>query len=142
MEIGRWSNLSHENNCISRQIGLYLQLRIKYLNKHPIIRSISAVFILLVMALSITPKIVLHDWFADHQDVPVKKAHNEQAQVSKQLFNCNCDNIVAESPFTDSDIDFTIELFSPLTIQQELIPVSIYSSAPSFFSLRGPPASC
>ena len=109
--------------------------------KPPIIRYFTAVFMLLTMALSVTPKAYLHHWFAAHKDVSVKKEGAGQPQVSKQLFHCNCDNLVAESPFTDHDHDLKLTTFSALSIQQGSKPVSLYSSAPCFFSLRGPPVS-
>lgn len=94
---------------------------------------------LIVFAISITPTIVFHNWFADHIDSVKKTPGTGKAQVGKKLYNCHCDNIVAESPFTEPAkliVAFAAFEFSKPKIERE---VQFASSSPVFYSLRGPP---
>lgn len=94
---------------------------------------------LLIFALSITPTIVFHNWLADHTDTVKKITNNQTEQIGKQTFNCHCDNIVAESPFTE------IAKVSILPPQQSYNlfkaerQVLFFSSPSPLHSLRGPP---
>jgi hypothetical protein len=106
--------------------------------KNLAIKKIVAAFMLIVFAFSITPTIVLHNWLANHTDT-CKKATDSKEQVGKQTFNCHCDNLVAESPFTETE---TFKSLSPLQIFAITITVDItqLTSSPTiFYSLRGPP---
>ncbi len=103
------------------------------------IKKIVAAAMLIVFAFSITPTIFLHNKFANHTDSVKKKSHSNQDQVGKKLFNCHCDNIVAVSPFTDTD-HFKVlpvqQIFSNIKADK---PVHFSSSQPASYSLRGPP---
>lgn len=95
---------------------------------------------LIVFAFSITPTIVLHNWLANHTDT-VKKTdcNNGEQQLGKITFNCHCDHIVAESPFTDisNKIQFANDrLFLPEPVEKT-IPAKY--SLLSCLLLRGPP---
>ena len=95
---------------------------------------------LLVFAFSITPTIVFHNWLADHTDTVKKITDTKGGQIGKKTFNCHCDNIVAESPFTEPAkiiIAPALQLFSLVKVDK---PVHFTTSAPIFYSLRGPPA--
>ena len=90
----------------------------------------------MIFAISITPRIFFHNWFANHTDSVKQTPADAQKRVGKLLLNCNCDNIVAESPFT-VDILLSAELlFSSLKVNKE---VHFISSPHHFFLLRGPP---
>jgi hypothetical protein len=94
---------------------------------------------LIVFAFSITPTIVLHNWLANHTDTYKKSADTKSQQVGKQTFNCHCDNLVAESPFTETEI---FKSLSPTQIFAIIATVDIAqlpSSPIIFYSLRGPP---
>ena len=107
--------------------------------KNLIIKKIVAAAILLVFAFSITPTIVFHNWLADHTDTLKKSTNTTGKQIGKKTFNCNCDNIVAESPFTESDKEIIVipeQLFSLVKINN---PVHFTTSLHIFYSLRGPP---
>jgi len=95
---------------------------------------------MLVMAFSITPTSFLHNWLADHTDAASKRSNDGSAQVSNYTYNCNCDNIVAESPFTGSHQVFEFATLRPVMIEQGSRSVKIISLTPSQFFLRGPPA--
>ena len=94
---------------------------------------------LIVFAFSITPTIVLHNWLANHTDTSKKSGDTKADQISKKTFNCHCDNLVAESPFTETE---TFKSLSPLSIFAVTTIVDIVqlpSSPTIFYSLRGPP---
>jgi hypothetical protein len=54
-----------------------------------------------LFAFSITPKIVLHNLVANHKDGKTKTSLPDaySTQLSKASFNCQCDNLISESPF-------------------------------------------
>jgi hypothetical protein len=108
--------------------------------KNLIIKKIVAAAMLLVFAFSITPTIVFHNWLANHSDTVKKSTHTNGDQLGKKTFNCNCDNIVAESPFTEPDkaiITYPTQCFS----LHKAEPQVQSTSSPYFlYSLRGPPA--
>jgi hypothetical protein len=119
---------------------IYLQRRSKnILIKNTTIRSLAAAFMLLVFAFSVTPTIVLHNWLANHKDSVRKLPANNQQQVSQIFFNCNCDNIVATSPFTEPDTHFQLPPVLVFSVQPETKLALFLSSPHFFFSLRGPP---
>lgn len=108
-----------------------------YKNKR--LRSFVAGLLLIIFAFSVTPTIVLHNWLANHTDSVRKLPDTGQTQVAKQLFNCHCDNIVAESAFTETaSIIITVpgQLF---TVQQNCSIIHLPSSPHFYFSQRGPP---
>jgi hypothetical protein len=107
--------------------------------KNLVIKKIVAAFMLTVFAFSITPTIVLHNWLANHTDTYKKATDTKAQQLGKQTFNCHCDNIVAESPFTEPG---TFKNLSPIQIFTVATTVNILqlpSSPTIFYSLRGPP---
>lgn len=95
---------------------------------------------LMVFALSITPTIVFHNWLAGHTDTVKRAAETKGTQLGKQTFNCHCDHVVAESPFTEPDktiISYPAQVFSLFKTELQVQ----YASAPDiYYSLRGPPA--
>lgn len=93
---------------------------------------------LIVFAFSITPTIVLHNWLANHTDT-CKKATDSKEQVGKQTFNCHCDHIVAESPFTEPEAFNTLSPVRVFTVAITVDIVQLPSSPIIFYSLRGPP---
>ena len=108
--------------------------------KNQIIQKIVAAALLIVFAFSITPAIVFHNWLADHTDTLKKCTDTNGEQLGKQTFNCKCDNIVAQSPFTDPDkeINTPVEnIFSSVKVDKH---VHFTTALHIFYSLRGPPA--
>ena len=108
--------------------------------KNQIIKKIVAAAMLIVFAFSITPTIVFHNWLVNHTDTFKKDAHSKGGQLGKQTFNCHCDHIVAESPFTEPGkviINYPAQSFSLFKAELQVQ----YTSSPYFlYSLRGPPA--
>jgi len=105
-----------------------------------IIKKLIAAAMLVVFALSITPTIIFHNWLADHTDTLKRSAQTQGEQIGKQTFNCHCDNIVAESPFTEpakAILTPAEQVFSSVKVEKV---VQLISSPHHFFLLRGPPA--
>jgi hypothetical protein len=94
---------------------------------------------LMLFAFSITPTIVFHNWLARHTDTVKKSAETKGRQLGKQTFNCHCDHVVAESPFTEPNktvITFPTEGFPLFNAE---LQVQYISSHCIHYSLRGPP---
>ena len=108
--------------------------------KNQIIKKIAAAALLIVFAFSITPTIVFHNWLVKHTDTFNKDSNTKGDQLGKQTFNCHCDHIVAESPFTEPEkaiITYSAQAFSLFKAELQVQ----YTSSPNIhYSLRGPPA--
>src|ERR1700731_2549167 len=96
---------------------------------------------LVLFAFSVTPRKLLHDVFANHKDGYSNLSGTPGLpQVSSTVFNCQCDNLVAESPFIDDSSP--IEIFTPglFAEYKSGLVTSIHAEQQFFFGLRGPPA--
>jgi hypothetical protein len=116
-----------------------LHQRIKnLLNNLTIQRALSG-FLLVLFAVSITPKLFLHDLLASHKDNHIRSTCFN-AQVAKAEFDCDCDNSVTESPYeyTGSTIPEFIIPVVFLTHQYTIIPF-LHSETGYVKGLRGPP---
>ncbi len=113
--------------------------KIIFLFKLPYITRFLSGLLLLVFTLGITPKRFLHNAFAKHTDANFKKTTDKPFQVNKSGFNCDCDNLVAESSFVVDLQEFNFPLFT--SFSSYLIKNISYSSISEIYSqLRGPPA--
>jgi len=120
---------------------LYLQQSSKYsLTQKPIIRQLLAGVLLLVFTFSIAPKKFLHDAIANHKDKITVLSPGGTLQLSHTGFICKCDNLVAESPFTNELLYFDFAAIRLFSVQPTIPLYHFYSSAVFFFELRGPPA--
>jgi hypothetical protein len=107
--------------------------------KNQTIKKIVAAAMLMLFAFSITPTIVFHNWLAGHTDTVKKTTETKGEELGKQTFNCHCDHIVAESPFTEPDkaiITYPAQAFS---LFKAALQVQYTSSPNIYYSLRGPP---
>ncbi|HQW83588.1 MAG TPA: hypothetical protein PK987_03965 [Ferruginibacter sp.] len=104
------------------------------------IKKIVAAFLLLVFAFSITPTIILHNWFAHHTDAVANKREHHKETIGIKLFNCHCDNIVAVSPFTEPEKIDLLPIVRHYTVASTVVKVYPISTASILYSLRGPPA--
>jgi hypothetical protein len=111
-----------------------------YVAQKRIIRQFLAGVLLLVFAFSITPKKFLHDAFANHKDKPALTSLENKPQFSLSGFMCKCDNLVAESPFTDAAAYFDFVPVQLFSVHKDATLYHFYSSTFFFFELRGPPA--
>jgi hypothetical protein len=108
------------------------------------IKKITAIFLLLLILLSIAPRQLLHDVFASHIDDAYLYHHSSTNHQSEEInsiaFNCDASNIVVELPFECCIPSFqngaVIKKYS--FKNKELI--DHYLSQPHYsFSLKGPP---
>jgi len=95
---------------------------------------------LIVFAFSVTPKILLHNLVADHRDTPRSQNHSKQNQLSKTGFNCNCENLVVESPFVNDFIPLNLSIATQFAQEQIVYTDDFHSLNYFYFELRGPPA--
>ncbi|MEO5685598.1 MAG: hypothetical protein ABIQ88_23325 [Chitinophagaceae bacterium] len=117
-----------------------MQLSSKYLlAQNPIIRELLAGIMLLVFTFSIAPKKFLHDAIADHKDKITVAAAGGSSAVSHAGFICKCDNLVAESPFTNEAAVFIFASPRLFSVSQTIALYHFHSSPIFFFELRGPP---
>lgn len=107
--------------------------------RNKIILSLSAVFVIVMLLFSITPKRFLHDLIADHKDTVTTAVNDGKDHIDHHGFRCNCDNLVATSPFISQDI--MEEPVMPTNENSVLTTYTSGSKAAIFyhFSLRGPP---
>ena len=92
----------------------------------------------MVFALSITPKRFLHNVFAKHTDNKPAKNNDKPYQLTNSGYNCDSDNLVAESTFLNDPPSFQFPLsttFSSYVVKN----ISFTSIAAIYSSLRGPP---
>jgi hypothetical protein len=96
---------------------------------------------LLLFAFSITPRVYLHDLFANHEDLATYSAPDGEDELSVSGFQCNTQNQVAESPFTGHSLQVAIAspVLYPTATTQHLI-TNVRLQVPLVASLRGPPA--
>ena len=93
---------------------------------------------LLLFALSVTPKQLLHDVVTGHKH-EYAKSDTENVKSSKPGFQCNWDNELIESPFKGEAV---FRLNHPnITYSPEFNDYILhyYSAIHFFSSLRGPP---
>lgn len=110
------------------------------MNLREIIRKLLASVILSIFVFSIMPKKFLHDLLSNHLDTLASSPVNDcTSHVNVAVFHCQCDNLVAESPFDEEQHIFNVT--APVFILSHHIQYSypyVYT-ADFFFELRGPP---
>jgi hypothetical protein len=122
---------------------LHLQQRNKnILARSFTIRQLLAGFFLLLFAYGVTPKITLHNLVANHKDGRTKKPVSSPAatQFSTASFNCQCDNLISESPFVTAVQSSYITVETSFAAYKRVYVETVYSTQQFCSSLRGPPA--
>ncbi|MBC8033130.1 MAG: hypothetical protein H7Y03_03230 [Chitinophagaceae bacterium] len=94
---------------------------------------------LLIFALAVTPKRYLHDVFANHTHHFSTASQDGTEQVNPSLATCDCDHLVALSPFIGEETLFTVLPTLKYSIGASALSSPLFSSSPAFFQLRGPP---
>jgi hypothetical protein len=108
------------------------------LSNNRYIKPLLACIVFFVFAIAITPKKILHDIFAKHEDTRSKASDHGTTSISTSGYNCNCDDQVAESSFLHS-FPF-LEITLPATCSSTGILEVSFTSLPNYYtSLRGPP---
>jgi hypothetical protein len=117
--------------------GCNLQPRIKNL-RHHIVKKLAGVFVLCTFLLSITPKQVIHNLVADHKDVSSHKT-NDRLQFNEATYHCDCNNIVATSPFLEAAQNPDTQIPQPVFAYTFSKPFSLFTAEQINLTLRGPP---
>jgi hypothetical protein len=108
-------------------------------SKPPVIRSLSAAFLLLLFAFSVMPKKTLHDWFANHRDISFSPDDSQSPSYLVSGYWCHCENLVVEFPFVSdyAAVEIAARLSFPVVHSS---PSACFYAAHHFYSeLRGPP---
>ncbi len=103
------------------------------------IKKLVASFMLLLFAISVAPKQLLHDVVTGHKHNYAKPGDGLKVQTPKNNFQCGWRNDAVESPFTHES---SIQPCNLLPVYTSYIYCYIrnYQSAEQLFSsLRGPP---
>jgi hypothetical protein len=96
---------------------------------------------LVLFSISITPKKIFHDLFANHKDTYTKYSLvNSDSQVSDPGINCHFDNLVVVAPYINTDISVDIAPLLFFPEQKINATASFHSVHQLFFGLRGPPS--
>jgi len=114
-----------------------LQIKV---NQKSHIKRICAFVILVLFSFSITPKRYFHDLLASHVDTSIQKKVSGNEEVNKSGFNCDCDTLVATSPFTEENSEIVISLLPVHISHYTSFIIPLYTASHSFIELRGPPA--
>jgi hypothetical protein len=104
-----------------------------------LIRSITAFVMLVFFSLSITPRLFLHELFADHQDMVLKEKQHSDF-VGKDGFTCDINDLVATSPFTYQYYELEFKQYSPYEKPVAFFVETVFRQVPHFNALRGPPS--
>lgn len=110
------------------------------MRNNSVIRYLLGVLMLFLFGFSVTPKKILHDIFANHKDNAHRTDEVSFQQLNQTRFNCDTDNLVVESAFTEHDYSIDIAAPVAVAIRQSIACYHFYSSSLFFFELRGPPA--
>jgi hypothetical protein len=110
------------------------------LKQQTLIQKIIAFVLLIVFAVSITPKTYFHDAIAHHKDV-VSCHHPEPGSscVHNQPFNCHFDDLVVRAPFVIESDQFAIIFPIEYVNKQDAYLSSCSQSSASEKANRGPP---
>ena len=103
------------------------------------IRRLLTGVLLLLFALSITPKVFVHALVAHHQDRHLSIGHDASDQVNKAGYHCNVENLVVELPCLIYPI--SIQLPAPQLFRDYQVEADhqFYSFGHFIFGVRGPP---
>lgn len=105
------------------------------------IRSLLALMLLLIFTISTTPRRYWHDLFAGHTDTTVCDTPADGKQHLRDAgFQCDCNKLVATSPFTEQD-EIVVASLPRLfyTPQQTSLSSVLLAVAEHVHALRGPP---
>ena len=115
-------------------------LQCEYLLKNKIIRKTSALFLLVLISLATTPKLVLHNIFANHRDSSFQLGKEGHSNLANAAINCHIQDLVVEAPFINHSItEFSTPVVSFKLPFSETV-ASLLSLTEFYFELRGPPA--
>jgi hypothetical protein len=105
-----------------------------------ILKRITAILLLAVFMLSVTPKKTLHDLFARHKDLSAASADAKNPFYLQSGFRCHCDNLVVESPFVGCVHAQDTPAADFHVILNEPAPEKYCAVVGYYTGLRGPPS--
>lgn len=92
-----------------------------------------------MFACAITPKRYWHNLVVDHKDSSAKLV-DEKTSLGKAGIHCQCDDLVATSPFNETTENTEISLSLVfVSYAAEITSLNLFP-AHTYFQLRGPPA--
>lgn len=109
------------------------------MNNRNTIRNVFGWLLLALFSFSITPRQLLHDVLADHTDLSQRAVAGNFTAVSKWGFSCDRLNLVAESPFVETEK--AVEKIPARPCTDFVLPAE-YKTVPKVITLpalRGPP---
>ena len=95
---------------------------------------------LVLFALSGTPKKFLHDLVASHRDSRSKFASSTQAGLQQSIYSCHIEDLVVEAPFiatATAGLPPAPRVYTGGFVE---MTARLHAFFPVFYSLRGPPA--
>jgi hypothetical protein len=110
------------------------------LARNQYIKKTCALFLLVLMALATTPKLLLHNILANHKDVSFQVNKDGHAKVHTGGINCHAQDLVVEVPFVQVSVP---KIEKPVIFSVQVFGESInslLSLTDFYFQLRGPPA--
>lgn len=108
--------------------------------KNIYIRKFTAVVLLAIFALSVTPTKYLHKLFANHVDFVSKTlTYSKACQLNMSGIDCHCNSNVVIAPYTKEDV-FIIKPVPPVFTEFTFSNTCDFIHTQSIsFGLRGPP---
>ncbi|MGH2647121.1 MAG: hypothetical protein ACRDE8_06120 [Ginsengibacter sp.] len=110
--------------------------------KNHLIKKVVTALLLVVFAISATPKLFLHDAFANHKDSKAAASSDtfHHKKIAKSTIHCQLDDLVVEAPYISYNNN--IKVFAPFVFITQFSETfnSFRSSVPVSFGLRGPPS--
>ena len=102
------------------------------------IKRFLSFLLLIVFVLGITPKRFLHNVFAKHIDTRDDKNNTHPYQFNLSGYNCDTDNVVAESAFVADQHSLVFPIL--ISFSSYILRSTSFTSPPEVYSaLRGPP---
>jgi len=103
-----------------------------------IIREFVSVLLLVIFTLAVAPKQLLHDAITSHTHHFSKPS--QQSHLHTYNFICDCENLVAESPFMDLTEPFSFYIKPDYSVFVSHFSFSFGYTHLESFRLRGPPS--
>jgi hypothetical protein len=92
-----------------------------------------------LISLATTPKLVLHNIFANHRDSSFQPGKDGHANLANAVINCHAQDLVVEAPFINHSItELSVPVVSFKLPYTETV-TSLLSITEFYFKLRGPP---
>jgi hypothetical protein len=131
-----------QHSCILQNSSTFVCHKIlqgEFLLKNQIIRKSSALFLLVLISLATTPKLLLHNIFANHNDASFQLSKDGHAKLANAVINCHTQDLVVEAPFISYSSDEQSSLITSFKLSYKETVTVLLSLTDFYFELRGPP---